>query len=174
MSALQYGAAVGIAVGLILVVIVLKAINKDGAVKTKYDERQLVARGNAYRYGFFSTIICCAILLVLDMDGDISSKLGYVSFFIPVMAGLIVQISYSIFSDAYVGQNTNMTKFIVIMTAISVFNLLVGLIPLVRGELLSEGKLTGPFINLTVGLLFIIVAAELLVKKAIDSREERD
>ena len=41
------GLAVGIIVGLIICVLLAKFGNKDGAVKSKYDERQEAVRGKA-------------------------------------------------------------------------------------------------------------------------------
>ena len=46
------GFAVGITVGVILVMVLLKMSNTDKKIKTEYDERQERIRGKAYKYAF--------------------------------------------------------------------------------------------------------------------------
>lgn len=164
--------AVGIVVGIILVIILLKALNRDGAVKTKYDERQLVVRGKAYKVGFYSALAACGVMMFLCTGNFGAEKLGYSGYFIPILAGVVGQVSYCIFKDGYVGLNTNMTRFILIMALIGAFNLFFGIFAAVRGELIVNKTIQGPFINLLCGIMFVIIFAELVVKKAIDAREE--
>ena len=171
MSFVSLGWITGIIVGIILVIILIKVINKDGALRTKYDERQQIARGKANMYGFYTCLIACAVMLFLNTGNFGAEKLGYAGFFIPIMAGLVGQVSYSIFKDAYVGLNTNMTRFIIIMAAIGAFNLFFGIMAAVNGELIVDGQFKGPIINLLCGILFVIIFAELVIKKAIDARE---
>ncbi|MBQ7678956.1 MAG: hypothetical protein IJT34_03805, partial [Butyrivibrio sp.] len=61
------GLAVGILVGIIIVVFVMKFWNNDGKMKTRYDEMQEKARGTAYMYAFWAVVICEAVLMVLDV-----------------------------------------------------------------------------------------------------------
>ncbi len=175
MSSLQYEWILGFGVGIVIVILAItKLFNRDGALRTKYDERQALARGKAYMYATYSMMFCCILLMIMDMNNGIISRLGYMCYFIPVVIGIIAQVSYSIFSDAYIGQNTNMTKYIIFMAIVSVLNISFGCMALINGKMLENGKLTGSFANLCVGILFIIVAAELILKKIIDGREERD
>ena len=172
MTYVSLGWIIGIIIGIILVIILLKVLNKDGAVRTKYDERQQIVRGKAYMCGFYSGLIACAVMLFLNTGNFGAEKLGYAGFFIPILAGVVGQVSYSIFKDAYVGLNTNMTRFILIMAFISAFNFFIGIMAAVNGELIVDGKFQGPVINLLCGILFVIIFIELIIKKAIDAREE--
>ena len=172
MTAYSLGVAVGIVVGLILTVIVLKLVNKDGRFKTKYDERQKAVRGTAYMYGFFATIIANAVLMVLKLSDYDVTKLGFSLNFIPILVGIIVQVTYCVFNDGYVGLNTNMPRFMIFMTLISAFNLFIGIMAAIHGELIEDGVYQGPFVNLLVGSLFIVLAIELLIKKVIDGKAE--
>lgn len=172
MTYVSWGLAIGIAVGLVLVIILLKALNKDGAVKTKYDERQQIVRGKAYKVGFYSGLIACAVMLFLSTGHFGVERLGFSGYFIPILAGVVGQVSYCIFKDGYVGLNTNMTRFIIIMALIGAFNLFIGIFAAIRGEMTADGMFQGPFINLLCGILFVIIFVELVVKKAIDAREE--
>ena len=59
------GITIGIFIGLILAVALILIANNNRKFKTEYDERQLRVRGDAYRYAFYSVIICEVILLIL-------------------------------------------------------------------------------------------------------------
>ena len=61
----SFGLPVGIMVGLVLVVILLKYINRDKKLKTEYDERQKIARGRSYMFGFYALVISNVIMLVV-------------------------------------------------------------------------------------------------------------
>lgn len=172
MTAISWGWIIGIFVGIILVVVLLKVMNRDGGLRTQYDERQQIVRGKAYKVGFYAILLTNAILLFLSTGDFGIERLGYMVFFIPIFVGLVAQISYSIFKDGYVGLNTNMTRFIIIMAVIGAFNFFLAIEAQIHGELIQNGSFKGPFINLLCGMLFIIIAAELIVKKCIDSREE--
>ena len=99
-----YGLGVlsGVLVGIIILLLALKFINRDGKISTRYDERQLKARGEAYKYGFIAICISNGIILCCDFsDFALSTFLGSSAFFIPILIGVVVQVSYSIFADAY-------------------------------------------------------------------------
>ena len=96
------------------------------------------------------------------------------AFFAPLMIGIIVQISHAIFNDCYMGLNNNITRYMVVMTFISIFNLVCGIVPLVKDGFIQNGKLYIPFINLEVGVMFIIICIEMGIKKAIDKREDEE
>ena len=103
--------AVGILVGLLIVVIVMKFINRDNNVKTEYDERQKVVRGRSYMYAFYGIVIANAIMLVVrTYDVEIIRMLGLNAFFIPILVGIVVQVSHAIFNDSYMGLNNNMNR----------------------------------------------------------------
>lgn len=172
MTVYSTGVVIGIVVGLIITAIVLKIINKNGSFKTEYDERQKAVRGTAYKYGFFATVIANAVLMILATTDYDVTKLGFTLNFIPILIGIIVQVTYCVFNDGYVGLNTNMPRFIVFMILISAFNFFIGIMAGVHGELLKDGVFQGPLTNLLVGGLFIVLAIELLIKKVIDGKEE--
>ena len=51
------GVAVGMMVGVIIIVALFKFANTNRAVKTEYDERQLVLRYKGYRVGFYTMLV---------------------------------------------------------------------------------------------------------------------
>ena len=171
MTGTATGLITGIAVGLIVVFFALRKLNDDGKAKTKYDERQKAVRGMAYTYGFWTMLAANAIMLVLSTTNFDVAKLGPCLYFLPIFAGIVVQVSYSIFNDGYVGLNTNMKKYTIFMIIVTVFNIGVALLAFINGKMFTNGRLQGPFLNLLCGLLFFVVAVDLLIKQAIDRRE---
>ncbi|WP_207637205.1 hypothetical protein [Eubacterium xylanophilum] len=163
------GIAIGIMVGLIIVVFVLKAINKDGKMKTEYDERQKIVRGEAYMYGFYALIISLVAEFMVDSAVYDVSKLGITEFVAPILIGIITQVTYSIFNDGYEGINTNMTKFIVVMIVVTLINFLSGFGSIFNEGLFRSDVLNDSFVNILVGGMGLILMIELMIKKGIES-----
>lgn len=165
------GVLVGVLVELLLVVVFMKAINRDGKIKTEYDERQKEARGKGYMYGFWAIIIANTLLFTFSNSFDMT-VLGSTVYFIPILVGVIVQVTYCIFKDAYIGLNNNMTRFVIIMSIVTVFNLFVGVKAYLDGELIKQGTVSSAFVNVLCGGIFLILTIELGIKKILDSRAE--
>ena len=166
------GIAVGIMIGLILCLILFRVMNKDGKIKTQYDEMQQIVRGKGYKYAFYAIMICEALLIPLAV-GDVRLPFDNACLhFLIIFIGVIIHITYCIFKDAYIGLNTNMKHYIIIMIVVTVINFTSAFAALKSGEMMANGQLQTPFINFLCGLLFIILAIELLIKKTIDDRSE--
>lgn len=166
------GIAVGIMIGLIICLILYKLMNKDGKIKTQYDEMQQIIRGKGYCYAFYAIMICEALLILLSV-GNVRLPFDNACLhFLIIFIGVIIHITYCIFKDAYIGLNTNMKRFIIIMIVVSVINFMSAFVALKGGEMMIDGQLQPPFINFLCGLLFVILAIELLIKKTIDNRSE--
>ena len=101
------GVAAGIVVGLIVAIALFAIANNNRKIKTEYDERQQKVRGDAYRYAFYTVIICEVILFILAF-GEISLPVpAYVLHFAGMIAGVLVLSGYCIWKDAYWGLNNN-------------------------------------------------------------------
>lgn len=160
-----------IVVGCAIAAVVVKKSNNDGKAKTKYDERQLRARGDSFKYGFYATLIANAIFMALSSSG-LTNILGYTTFFISILIGVIAQFTHAIFHDAYIGLNTNMKKYSLFMAIITIFNLGFGILGIIDGEIIRDGVLGIPFINFLCAGLFFILAAELAIKAHLDKKEK--
>ena len=147
----------------------MKKMNKDNKVKTKYDERQLKIRGDAFKLGFFSTLIANGIVMSLAASG-LDKFLGMNAYFIPIFIGVVVQMSYSVFKDAYFGINNKSKNYLIFMAVIGLINFAVAILSTIRGELIEDGILQAPFLNYLCGSLFVILASELYVKSLIDKK----
>ncbi|MCR5032948.1 MAG: hypothetical protein K6A92_08795 [Lachnospiraceae bacterium] len=160
-------------IGLIIGIVIVKSISTDGRF-AQYDEMQQRARGVAYKYGFYTMTGCLALVIVLDLFDirlPMEQNLIYMLIF---LCGLTVQACTSIWKDAYVGLNTKMSRFLPAMVIIALFNLFVGISAIARGGMISEGLLQTPFINLSLAVIFVILAIVGGLKMLVNKREEED
>ena len=161
-SARMIGVTIGIIVGLILTIFVIRYVNRNKKLTTEYDEMQKQIRGEGYKYAFYAVLILEAVLCVLT----------YVVHFFAIFVGITVQACYCIWRGAYIGQNTNLQRYVILMAIVSVFNLSSAFMAWRSGELIVDGKLQAPTVNLLCGLMFAAIGIVGLVKKVTDREEE--
>ena len=161
------GLAFGIMIGLILAIALILISNNNRKVRTEYDERQLRVRGDAYRYAFYSVIICEVILLVLAF-GEVTLPVpDYVLHFGGILIGCLVLSTYCIWKDAYWGLNNNRRRYGIILVVAGLLNA----VPLF-GALSRRSTLDFPFVNLLTCIMLLVVGVELLLKHFLDRRAD--
>ena len=161
------GITIGILIGLILAVALILIANNNRKFKTEYDERQLRVRGDAYRYAFYSVIICEVILLILAIGEFTLSIPEYVLHFGGILIGCLVLSGYCIWKDAYWGLNNNRKRYGIILVVAGLLNAL----PLFMT--LSSGSGSDfPYVNLLTCIMLLVVGVELLLKHFLDRRAE--
>ena len=106
----------GIIVGLIVAVFVFRYVHRNKTLYTEYDEMQRQIRGEGYKYAFYTVLILEAVLCVLTMGMELPAEQHVIHFFV-IFVGVTVQASYCIWKGAYIGQNTNLPRYIIIMAA---------------------------------------------------------
>ena len=172
MNGKNIGMAMGIFIGIIISLFVIKAFNKDGKMKTKYDEMQELVRGRAYKYAFWILVIYEVLLILADcLNLDLRSS-NYLLQFIGIIIAVMVHAIYSIWNDAYIGLNTNPKRFAIICTVISIINLAIGIGSITRVGLLENGMIRDSLSNLLCGICFLVLAVVLFIKRSHDSAEE--
>ena len=122
-EARMFGVATGVAVGLVLALIIVRTVNRDRKLRTEYDEMQKLARGQAYKYAFYAVMIYEALVCWLSMGIELPAEQSVIHFF-GIFVGITVQACYCIWKDAYIGLNTNLKRYIILVTIASVLNLL--------------------------------------------------
>ena len=161
------GLTVGILIGLILAFALILISNNNRKVRTEYDERQLRVRGDAYRYAFYSVIICEVILLILEFGEFSLPTSAYVLHFGAIIIGCLVLCTYCIWKDAYWGLNNNRRRYGIILVVAGLLNA----IPLF-GALSHRSTLDFPYVNLLTCIMLLVVGVELLLKHFLDRRAE--
>ena len=87
-------------IAVVIVTLIIANIKKKKNSYTEYDERQILARGMAYKSAFFvliGYIIACALVNVLEINwAELSGQM-----FIGLFLSTAVFVGVSIFNDAY-------------------------------------------------------------------------
>ena len=166
----MFGMVAGVLIGLLLAVIILRFINKNKKMTTEYDEMQKLVRGKGYMFAFYAVLIYEALMCVLSMGVQLPAVPGVIHF-VAIILGVTVQAGYCVWHNAYVGLNTNLKRYVILMAVISVFNLWVAFTAWREGELFSDGMFRAQTINLLCGLMFAVIGVVGLVKM-IAGREE--
>ena len=161
------GLTVGILIGLVLAFALILISNNNRKVRTEYDERQLRVRGDAYRYAFYSVIICEVILLILEFGEVVLPIPAYVLHFGGILIGVLVLCTYCIWKDAYWGLNNNRRRYGIILIVTGLLNAF----PLC-GALSHRSTLDFPYVNLLTCIMLLVVGVELLLKHFLDRRAE--
>ena len=100
------GGITGGVVSLIIVIICMLLINKNGKIKTEYDERQQIVNGKSYKISAITAWVLIAAMILLDMgEIEIPMERGG-QYFIVLAISILAKSSYSIWNDAYYGTNT--------------------------------------------------------------------
>ncbi len=170
-SGMMWGITVGVVVGLIITIFLLRWFNRDRGMKTEYDERQLQIRGQAYKIAFYALLIFEAAVGILSTGVNIPAE-PFVLHIMAVFFGITVQVCYCIWNGAYVGLNTNMHRFIPVMIVISLFNFFVFVMRLRDGGVFENGKLQEPVMNLFCALMFAVIGIVGLIRKLTDREVE--
>lgn len=166
------GAGMVFVVSFVAIILFLKATKKDGSIRCKYDERQELIRGRGFKYAFFTLLIYNFVvpmskILEIELPAD-----EYALFMIGAILGLLVQVVYSIWNEAYFSLNENPKKIMIGLAFIGFANLALGIMHIVHGTFLIDGKLTFNSINFLLGITFVIIFATLAAKQIVNKREE--
>ena len=165
--------AVGVLVGLVIAVILLRYMNKDRKVRTEYDEMQKIIRNQGYKYGFYTILIFEAILCLIPSFVRIPAE-PIIVHFLPIFLGVTVHASYCIWKDAYVGLNTNLNRYPAVAVIASLINFLSFFMAWKNGSLVVDGILQAPFVNLLCALMFAILGIVGLLRKTTEREAEEE
>lgn len=164
----------GFIIGIMIVVVVSTvamrlAKKKGGACRGQYDERQLAARGNAFKLAYYTLLIYLAVWMVLrSLEVPFFSE--YMSVLVGVLLSLGVFVGYAIFHDAYLKASESPKAWMGIIGAVGLLNTGIGVGRLFRGETLTERLYDNA--NLFVGLLLVAVLICIVIKRAMDHGAE--
>ena len=161
LAAVLVGALVGL--GIIALLFRLKIMDLT------FDERQERARGQAYKYGFWTLMTCLLLYGFSDMVlGRWCDVLTGVM--LCVAAALIVFGSVCIVKDAYLSLKEKPRAIMTMLTVISVLNLAIGVMNWKNGRVVENGVLTYGAVNgicgvITLTILVVYVVNYLLAKR---------
>ena len=168
------GMVVGLMVGLILAVCLLKFANKNHKAKTNYDERQELIRGTAYRYAFYAVVICEAVLALLDIFGVTIPLNTFLTHFSVIVIGGIVLAGYSIWKGVYWGLNNDKKRYIAIIVIATFINALPVAGAIRNGEMIVDGQFDLAWLNVMVLIMMAAIGIVAVVKMLVDKNQSEE
>lgn len=121
-----------------------------------YDERQILARGRAFMWGFFSLMICLMVYGLTDMliEPWCDTLTGCI---ICICVSLLVFAVICIRQDAFAGIGQKRKRNLTVLLVLTLANLLFGVSHIIDGDLLRDGVLSFRSVSLIVGITTGIV-----------------
>ena len=171
MAGRMTGLALGLLVGLLLVVVILKVTKKDGKIKCKYDERQEVVRGRAFKYAFFTLMGCCIFYGVVNSMGERFYMDPLAGMVFNICVGVTVYASYCIWKESYFSLNENPKRVLIAFGVIGVFNTAMGISHICDGSIMENGMVSFRCVNLICGIMLFVIMGVIVAKKIALKRE---
>lgn len=176
---MTYG--IGLIVGFLISIIVIGGLvwliykNKvlsEGNMP-KFDERQLVARGQCYRVAFFSLLIYMTMYaLLISTSKELNQFLGAVGIIIGIFLSAALFAILCILKGAYEGLNEKRKNWKIMFLVIGVFNFVVAIFHFRESGMIEDGTLSTAWINFGCGTLMILLLVVQFIKERMDAREE--
>ncbi len=164
--------AVSMAAAFAVIMIANIAGSKSGRQMDRhFDERQIIARNNAYMTGFFVVLILMMADILLKMTGH--------AFYIDplfelsaVFIGVGVFAILAIWNDAFLLPAQKPGLLILLYGVITVERAMRFLFSLKNGEIFSNGKLALTSINGVIAVAFLAISITFLLKQQRDRSED--
>ncbi len=162
------GWKIGFVVGILIALILAALIKKFLVKKCNYDERQIAARGQAFKAGFIAFVLCeLAVFfteLLMEKPFDFFPP-GILSILICLTA-LLVFLEVAIFKDAYFSPDRTLSKrwFVLMLILAAVY---------ITNFIIAKEKWKS-LSNLVTGLFIAIVMLSILIKQLTSRPTEED
>ncbi|MCI5902748.1 MAG: hypothetical protein MRZ74_09495 [Blautia sp.] len=170
-NAYRLGILTGILAGVILVIIFLKYSKKDGSLRCKWDERQLLIRGNGFKYAFFTVLVLLFLYCSLGVSFEGFPLDVQAAGFLIAILGVAVDVVYCIWNGAYFSLNENRKRVLIGFALIGGFNLFIGVSGILHGASITNGVLNVRSANLFCGALFIVIFLTLFLRMAVPEKD---
>ncbi len=147
---------------------------KDNTGVARYDERQELIRGRAFKCGFVSALVTAAIIMWYNALEVISFLDMNMALMTVIFIGITVYAVYCIWNDAYFALNEggNHGGTIMIFFLMGMTNLIIGLNAVLDGEMLLEGTLTIRAAHFLIAVLAFSICITYWIKKFLWDRKE--
>ena len=163
---LSWGLLVGLLAGFLLAEFLL--FGKDS--EKRFDERQILEQGKAFKIGFFVLLITIEAIIILNFSG-LASVADYPVFYqIAIFLGLLSYVVYCIWHESYFAINEKSTRVIILFAFIAAINIVIGIINAIHGQIIVDGRITFRILNPLCAILFIVIFATMLLKRIANSK----
>ena len=158
------GTITGVVVGLVIAAVLMTFTKKNRKEKFTYDERQKIARGEGYKYAFFTLVIYNAVYGIIDMSLEKPWAESMTGVMIGICLAVLVHVVYCIWHECYFSMNEEPKRVLILFGIISVINVIIAVMQGRNGELIENGMLTNSCANLIVAIMFGVILIALAVK----------
>lgn len=165
------GMLAAVLVGVLVGVGIIALLFKLKVMDLTFDERQERARGQAYKYGFWTLLTCLLLYgfsdMVLGRWCDVITGV-----MLCIAAALMVFASVCIVKDAYLSLKEKPRRIMTLLTVITAMNLFIGGMNLKCGQVVKDGILTFTAVNGICGLMTLVILVVYLVNYLLAKRED--
>ena len=167
----NFGLLTGVLVGALVGLGMIALLFRLKVMDLTFDERQERARGQAYKYGFW-TLMGCLLLygfsdMVLGRWCDVITGV-----MLCAAAALIVFGSVCIVKDAYLSLKEKPRTIMTLLTVVTLLNLAIGAMHWKSGRMVRDGVLTFGAANLICGLMVLVIMVVYAVNYLLVKRED--
>ena len=167
------GIAVGLAAGIVAGLIFVAFLFKKKVLDCHFDERQELARGKAFQYGFFTLLISDYVYALSDMIlGRWCDVLTGITICLAV--SLCVFATTCILKDAYLSLREKPRVVMTMFALLTLINLGFGGAHAVSGDLIEDGVLTFWAVNPIIGVATLVILIVYIVNHLLCSRGEEE
>lgn len=140
---------------------------KLGRQQDKYDERQEISRGKAYKTAF-ATVCIWEMVYFMAKTGGINIPVeDSLTAIAGVLAGICVYAVRCIFTDAYFPINRSSNGVIALWLAIGIMDIAVGIWNIADGSMITDGRLDFRAAGMFGGVIILILAVVCIVRKIV-------
>ncbi len=156
------GAVIGLIIAAVLIVLLIRS---DNSLKANYDERQELARGKAFKGGFYSFLAYAGVIWIMSMGrykfhADTGFLIGLGATLSLLVYGVIV-----IATDAYFALNDKPAQTIGVLAGGAILNYVAFLMNFVNGSTIRDGELKSSWVSLMIAIVLTIMLAAIIIKK---------
>lgn len=165
------GIMVGLAAGIVAGLIFVAFLFRKKVLDCHFDERQELARGKAFQYGFFTLLISTYVYGTSDVVfGRWCDALAGVTICLAI--SLCVFAVTCILKDAYLSLREKPRVVMTMFALLTLINLGFGVMYGVSGDLVEDGVLTFRAVNPIIGLATLVILIVYIINHLLRSREE--
>ena len=161
----------GLIVGLLGGILVAEFFFFGKSGEKKYDERQILEQGKAFKIGFFTMMIIFEVLILINLCGFSTLIDSTVFYQIAIFIGLLAYVVYCIWTESYFAINEKTNRVIIAFAIIAIVNLIIGILNMIAGQIVVDGRITFKAINPVCALVFLIIFGVMLVKRIVNSKK---
>lgn len=159
----------------VLIFVLITYITNKKRGECQFDERQILARGKAFKAGFFTMISYFMVYGILDIF-EIQWCQNFVGIMLGIFLGITVFAVVATHKDAYIAMNEKLSRLIVLGIFVIVSNLIVAVDNLNDGKMIVNGMLTNYSLNLFIAIiwtvLLVVQILHIIKQKAVEREDD--